>query len=58
MQKIIMLILIGFNLVLAGACIAAGFLNHLTAAESALFTLVSFGLAAFAALEFNSMEDY
>ena len=53
-----MLILIGFNLVLAGACIAAGCLNHITAGESLVLTFVSFGLAAFAALEFNSMGDY
>ena len=58
MHKIIMLILIGFNLVLAGACIAAGCLNHITVGESLMLTLVSFGLAAFAALEFNSMGDY
>ena len=43
---------------MAGACAAAGFLNHLTAGESVLFGLISIGLAAFAALEANSMEDY
>jgi hypothetical protein len=45
-------------LMLAGACIASGLLNHISSTESIILTIVSLLLSAFGLLEINSMEDY
>lgn len=58
-MKIILLSTIAGSFMLAGACIAAGFLNHITTSESLVLTIVSLGIAAFGLLEANSLpEDF
>ncbi len=58
-MRIILLSTIAGSFMLAGACIAAGCLNHIDAGESLVLTLVSLGIAAFGLLEFNSLpEDF
>lgn len=58
-MRIILFSTIAGSFMLAGACIAAGFLNHIDAGESLVLTLVSLGIAAFGLLEANSLpEDF
>ena len=45
-------------LMLAGACIAAGLLNHISSTESIILTIVSLLLSAFGSFEINLMGDY
>ena len=45
-------------LMLAGACICAGLLHHISSSESIILTIVSLLLSAFGLLEINSMGDY
>lgn len=58
MYKILMIVTIAFVLMLAGACAAAGFLNHIPSGESITLFIVCVLLAGFGALEANTMEDY
>lgn len=57
-MKLLLLSTIAASFMLAGACMAAGLLNHIDAGESLVLTLVSLGIAAFGLLEANSMGDY
>lgn len=57
MQKIILLILTAFNFMLAGACIAAGYLEHISIEDSVILTFFAVFLAAFGAVEYNTGED-
>ena len=45
-------------LMLAGACICAGLLHHISSSESIILTIVSLLLSAFGLLEINTMGDY
>ena len=46
------------SLMLAGACICAGLLHHISSSESIILTIVSLLLSAFGLLEINTMGDY
>lgn len=56
-MKLLLLSTIAGSFMLAGACIAAGFLNHIDSSESLVLTLVSLLLAAFGLLEYQSMPE-
>jgi hypothetical protein len=46
------------SFMLAGACICAGALHHISFSESIVLTITSLLLAAFGLFEINSMGDY
>lgn len=57
-MKNLLLLTIAGCFMLAGACIAAGVLKHIAADECLILTVVSFLLAGFGAIEYNTCEDY